>query len=218
MKLRIDFHVHTNASKDGLDDARSILNAARKKGLDGIAITDHNTMESIDDAVKMGKRMGVVIIRGEEVRTKSGDVLVFGLKKPIPKGLSLKRSIELAKKQCALVFAAHPYAKLFHILSSMGDEARKHEFDGIEAFNSRTYMENWKGIKLALEKGICMIAGSDAHSAVEVGTAYTVVYANGKSEAEVLHALKKNRVKLQMRRTPPHLIARWYLKRVISFS
>ncbi len=214
MLLKIDFHVHTNASKDGLDDVGNIVCMALKRGLDGIAITDHNTMENVDRAIELGRKCGLLIIRGEEVKTKEGDVLVFGLRKSIPKDLTLERTIQLARKQKALVFAAHPYALIFHSLSSMGNALHHHKLDGVEVFNSRTYIRNWKSLNTALKYGWCMIAGSDAHSASEVGNAYTLVYAGEKSESAVLEALRNSRTSFEGKRTPLHMILKWYFKRV----
>ena len=214
MLLKIDFHVHTDASKDGLDDVASVIRAAVRKSLDGLPTTDHNTMANVLTAEKLGRKNNLLVIKGEELRTKEGDVLIFGLHKPLPRGLSLNRAIILAKKQNAMVFVAHPYALMFHPLSSMGNTLLKYDVDGVEVFNSRTYIRNCKAMEIALKNDLCVIAGSDAHSADEIGNAYTLVDAETKSEQSVLHALQNHRTTITLNRTPVHKILRWYIKRV----
>lgn len=61
-----DFHIHSTAS-DGNLEPLEIINLAKKKGLDIISITDHNTMDSVYDAMKFGKKYGVCVIPGVEI-------------------------------------------------------------------------------------------------------------------------------------------------------
>ncbi len=214
MLLKIDFHVHTDASKDCGSAVEHVVKTAVRKGLDGIAITDHNTTENNKMARELGRKHGLVVISGEEVRTKKGDVLVFGLKKTLPKDADIDEILRLAKKQRALVFAAHPHALLFHYPSSMKGAMKAHEFDGVEVFNSRTYFFNHKGMEYAKKKNLVMVAGSDAHSLSEIGNAYTVLKVKEKSEAAVLEALRKKKVvSFSLKRTKPPAILKWYFKR-----
>ena len=61
-----DFHIHSTAS-DGNLNSLEIINLAKKKGLDIISITDHNTMDSVYEAMKIGKKKGVYVIPGVEI-------------------------------------------------------------------------------------------------------------------------------------------------------
>ncbi|MGL4454195.1 MAG: PHP domain-containing protein [Sarcina sp.] len=64
--MRFDMHIHSNIS-DGSDGLEKIINEAKLIGLDGIAITNHDTVYGLDEAVKIGGKVGVKIIRGIEI-------------------------------------------------------------------------------------------------------------------------------------------------------
>jgi len=57
--LRFDLHVHSNFSRDGYDSIDSILKRAKEIGLNGIAITDHNTIEGGLTGAKMAGALGL---------------------------------------------------------------------------------------------------------------------------------------------------------------
>ena len=47
MPLKIDLHCHSFFSGDGVSSPEQLIEAARKKGLNGFVITDHNTCDAI---------------------------------------------------------------------------------------------------------------------------------------------------------------------------
>lgn len=63
-----DFHLHTKNS-DGKLSPEELVNLAKKEGVDIIAVTDHDTIAGIEDAVKEGDRIGVKVIPGLELST-----------------------------------------------------------------------------------------------------------------------------------------------------
>ena len=75
MPSKIDLHVHTCYSYDGMSTLREVVNCAEKKGLDGIAITDHDTVDGVKSALKLANERRFVIIPGVEVTTLQGHVL-----------------------------------------------------------------------------------------------------------------------------------------------
>lgn len=62
----IDLHVHTTAS-DGDDHPSEVVRMAAEKGLAAIAITDHDTLGGIAEAVEAGERLGVEVVPGIEI-------------------------------------------------------------------------------------------------------------------------------------------------------
>lgn len=66
---KADLHIHSNAS-DGRLTPKEIVNLAKDKGIDYIAITDHNTMNGVEEAIDEGKRIGVKVIPGIELSTR----------------------------------------------------------------------------------------------------------------------------------------------------
>ncbi len=76
---RVDMHVHTTAS-DGTRTPLECVSLAAMEGLKAIAITDHDTMDGIQEAGEAGQTLGVSIIPGIEISSdyKGKDVHVLG--------------------------------------------------------------------------------------------------------------------------------------------
>ena len=62
----IDLHLHTTAS-DGVMTPSEIVNYAKNKGLQAIAITDHDTIEGLKEGISEGERIGLEVIPGIEI-------------------------------------------------------------------------------------------------------------------------------------------------------
>src|SRR5690349_8322846 len=93
MPYRIDFHSHTGHSSDCLLPAARLLDAAARRGLAAIAVTDHNTLGGALQAASLVERQparfgGLTVIPGEEVKTTDGEIVGLFLTQPIPRGLS----------------------------------------------------------------------------------------------------------------------------------
>ena len=164
--MKVDMHIHSIYSPDGVMDIKYLLKIARKRGLDGIAITDHN---EIRGALKAREMKLIPVILGIEISTKDGHVLGYGLDCKVPRGMGIGETIEKIHECGGIAIAAHPY----RFWSGIGEKnVRINHFDGIEVFNSRCKKKsNIKARKLRDELGIGMSAGSDAHYPEEVGRA-----------------------------------------------
>ncbi|VVC01303.1 Error-prone DNA polymerase [uncultured archaeon] len=173
--LRADLHIHTHFSFDSLAKPEDILAAAVDKGLSAVAITDHNEIAGALEAAEMARerKLPLQVIIGEEVSTDRGDLLVYFLKKKIAPG-PLSRVLSEAKRQGAVSCAAHPYDAMRHgiALESLAGETLS-KIDAIEAFNARVAAPSHNGRALAFAEkaGKPLLAGSDAHHPLEVGSA-----------------------------------------------
>ncbi|WP_110932265.1 PHP domain-containing protein [Paenibacillus bouchesdurhonensis] len=74
-----DLHTHTRAS-DGMNDPAGNIRLAKEKGLAGIAITDHDTVAGIEEALEAGRQYGITVVPGVEISTVAGgrDIHVLG--------------------------------------------------------------------------------------------------------------------------------------------
>lgn len=72
MKIYTDFHIHTALSPCGDNDMtpNNIVNMAKIKGLDAIAITDHNSCENVLACIEAGEKIGILVIPGMELQTR----------------------------------------------------------------------------------------------------------------------------------------------------
>lgn len=169
--LTTEFHCHTAFSRDSLTRIEALLNACRQKGIDRLAITDHNTIAGALRAKELDP--GRVII-GEEIMTRQGELLALFVREEIPAGLSPLEAISRLREQGAFISVSHPF-----------DVLRKGHWklpalleitplvDAIETFNSRCLWpaSNWKALAFARRHGLRGTAGSDAHHLSEVGNA-----------------------------------------------
>ncbi|WP_178022870.1 PHP domain-containing protein [uncultured Paenibacillus sp.] len=78
-RARYDLHSHTQAS-DGMNKPAENVKLAKEKGLAGLAITDHDTVAGIAEALLAGKELGVDVVPGIEISTRAGgkDIHVLG--------------------------------------------------------------------------------------------------------------------------------------------
>lgn len=192
--MKIDLHCHSYYSYDGISSPEELIKSALKKGLDGIAITDHDTIASWQEAKKAAKKLNAFLILGEEIKTKQGDILGLFLKKEINgKGKDALYTIKEIKKQGGIAIIAHPYhwRKPFRNL-----EKYKNLADGIEVFNARSQSKkgNQKAFNFAVKNNLVMTAGSDAHSSFEIGNAYLEAKAENLEELREMILEKKVKI------------------------
>ncbi|MFX1341089.1 MAG: PHP domain-containing protein [Promethearchaeota archaeon] len=69
MKQFVDLHVHTTAS-DGIESPTHVVSKAHEIGLAGIAITDHDTTQGVDEGVRVGTNLGIEVVPGVEISCK----------------------------------------------------------------------------------------------------------------------------------------------------
>lgn len=167
--LKLEFHCHTNASKDSLTRPEDLVRAARKKGLDRLVITDHN---SIAGAVAAQRLDPELVIVGEEIMTTRGEILAAYVTEEIPAGLTPLETIRILREQGAFISVSHPFdewrkggwkeADLLEIISHV---------DAIEIFNSRCMDPrfNQRAMAFAEKHNLPGTVGSDAHAIFEVG-------------------------------------------------
>ncbi|GGF85206.1 PHP-like protein [Paenibacillus albidus] len=74
-----DLHTHTQAS-DGMQPPAENVRLAREKGLAAVAITDHDTVAGIAEALEAGRTYGITVVPGVEISTRAGgkDIHVLG--------------------------------------------------------------------------------------------------------------------------------------------
>lgn len=83
MEFAVDLHIHTALSPCGDDDMtpNNIVNMALLKGLDVIAVTDHNSCANVEAVIDAGRNQGLMVIPGIEVQTKEEVHLICLFKK-----------------------------------------------------------------------------------------------------------------------------------------
>jgi predicted metal-dependent phosphoesterase TrpH len=199
MGFRIDPHVHSFFSGDGVSSPEALIASAKKKGLDGIALTDHNTSDGcrylLDEGLlrEDGSPVdGFLVIPGVEVSTAEGHLLCLGVW--LPNGLQgtpADEIIEMVHSLGGLAIPAHPYDRLRSgIRERVLDRLA---MDGLEVFNAATTLlrHNRNALSYALRKDLPQTAGSDAHHHAAVGCSHTIFPARTLSTPAILASLNQ---------------------------
>ncbi len=188
--MKLDLHVHTSYSADCDERLENYFKAAHKNGLNGFAITDHNEVKGAIKAYQLAKQYkDVVILRGVEVSSDKGHILGYGIKEPIPRGLSPEETVEKITNLGGVAVAAHPFRRA----SGLGPEVvKKVKFKNVETLNHRSlHNENKRAVQLASELHAGTTGGSDAHFSSELGLAATEFKINTTREDDIIAEISK---------------------------
>lgn len=189
-QLRVDLHSHTWYSHDSLLKPQHFVEACLAKGINCIAVTDHN---EVDGAKAVARIAPFKVIIGEEIRTRDGEISGLFLKERIPPNLSARQTIREIRRQKGLVYIPHPFAAGVTMrLNSAILEAVAGEVDILEGWNSRGLLrsDDLRAQQWALKHGVPFAAGSDSHTRFELGSAY-VEMDDFKTPAQLLKNLKR---------------------------
>jgi predicted metal-dependent phosphoesterase TrpH len=170
-RWQIEMHCHTAWSKDSLNTLDPIVAVARRRGIDRVLITDHNTAEG---ALEWASRVPDLFIPGEEIMTTQGEILAWYVRETVPRGLTPQETIRRLRDQGAVIGVAHPFDRLRK--GAWGEDqllAIVDLVDSIEIFNARCYYmeDNRRAAAFARQHDKPGTAGSDAHIPWEYGRA-----------------------------------------------
>ena len=186
--LTIELHSHTYASGDCLMRPADIARTCRQKGIDRLAVTDHNTLRG---ALELRDLAPGLVLVGEEIMTAQGELLAYFVKEEVPPGLSPAETIARLRAQGAAISVSHPFDRLRHGAWREADLAAvAPRVDAIEVFNARCVFpeDNDRALAFAREHATLGTVGSDAHSHRELGRAVLQVEQAPASGVELVAA------------------------------
>jgi len=183
--MKFDLHIHSKYSYDSFLSPVRIIKVAKKKGLHGVAITDHNTIKGGIEALKINEDEDFQVIVGAEIRTEYGDIIGLFLEDEITTN-KFEEVIEEIKSQGGLSVLAHPYRQ-YKFPEEIIDKV-----DLVEVFNARSKKrDNRRALHLAAKYNKPVIAGSDAHLPFEIGRGSTIVPAQVDLKNAIIDRLTK---------------------------
>ncbi|MEW6621030.1 MAG: PHP domain-containing protein [bacterium] len=187
----IDLHIHTLiGSHCSVIDINELINYAKRIKLDGICITDHDSIDGIWQSKKIGEEQGIKVFGGIEVSTKEGHVLVFSKNiDEIKRDIYVVDLISMVHEKGGVVIPVHPFRRGVPCLANKIYEISG--FDAIEILNGNCTQEmNIIAWLASIKLGLASVGGSDAHTLTQVGKYATMFEANIKSEEELINAIK----------------------------
>jgi predicted metal-dependent phosphoesterase TrpH len=211
--IRIDPHVHSDASYDGHDPVELLLEQAAEIGLDGIVVTDHDVIHESVRAAELAPEYGLIGIPGVEVSTAVGHLLAIGVTEMPPRRAPLDETVSWVRDHGGVAVVPHPFQRSRHGIP------RRHlvDCDAVEVFNSWLFtgFRNRRARRFAAEHDYPALAASDAHSVPHVGRAFTELVVDDVTRADldgeaVLDAMRDGPARMLGRRQPIAASARHY--------
>jgi hypothetical protein len=193
LKLKLDLHVHTEYSQDSNTSIEEIVRRCCEVGLDGYAITDHDTINGLPEA--LAKKSGLIVIPGIEISSRGCHILALGINdqnKEYPNKLSMLKTVEFIHEFGGLAILAHPYGLPRSWVNSK--EVREAEFDAIEVANSAQipyHLIERLNRNLAKDLNLPTTGGSDSHILSTIGRSYTMIDAKSRKVEDILDSVRK---------------------------
>ncbi|RJP75579.1 MAG: hypothetical protein C4524_11635 [Candidatus Zixiibacteriota bacterium] len=193
-----DLHTHTQRHSDcSILNPHALVGISRARGLAGIAVTEHHYAWSVREIAELSLAAGeeLVLMRGQEVESTAGHVLVYGYPDPLPPGLPPEEIAARAHERGGAIVKAHPFRDGGFRLAGLRDLARAFApFDAVEFLNgNQTEAENRRALEAWRALGLPGTGGSDAHSEGMVGRFATAFERRIRNEAELAAELRAGR-------------------------
>mgnify|MGYP006289021661 FL=1 len=190
--LKLDLHIHSKYSEDAIGEPKEIIKQVKKKGLDGIAITDHNTIEGGLNGLKNCPK-DFIVIPGIEISTKDGHLIALNVKENISKNLSVEETVDEIIKKGGTPIVPH----LYRSMSGIKEVKLKKilpKISTIEVFNSCSVNKsNFKTSKTAKKYNLGGTGGTDSHVPKYCGLAYTTCNTEDRSIEGVINEIEKGK-------------------------
>jgi len=189
--MKIDLHVHTTLSSCSQLTLEQILNNAQAKGLDGVCITDHDTMAVADSLQEGIQENGLCVLFGMEYATKGGDFLLFGPFETLPVGLPAETVLAAVDAAGGVAIAAHPCRPGRSTDISLLKKGLCRIIEGVNGRNAA--YDNQTVALWPKYYQIGAVGGSDAHTLAELGQVPTQFNVPIWSRDDLIFALKEGR-------------------------
>jgi len=186
--MLIDMHVHSNVSDDSKIKVGLLIRKLNELKFQGVAITDHNSLEAIPKAKEIGKKYGIKVFSAVEISTREGHILAYGITEQPPRRIGVAETIEWVHDHGGVACCAHPFRKYEH---SVGENVYHYHFDAVE-INGRSFFSQNRAAELASKlMNVSLLGGSDAHYLQSVGRVATNFFEEIENEEQLIEAIRK---------------------------
>lgn len=189
--MLIDMHMHEmRYSKDSFLRLEQMVELARSRGLDGICITDHDSMGIKEFAGEYSKTTGFPIFVGIEYFSLQGDIVAFGIEDYPRERIPAQEFVSYVQSQGGMCFGAHPFRN-----NNRGLEENLswiQGLDGVEVLNGSTLFEaNKRAADYAKARNFALLGSSDCHVPEKLGLYATYFQREIGTLEELIHGVKK---------------------------
>jgi len=184
--LKIDMHVHTEGSPDAHTRISDLPEIIIAKGLDGIAVTEHNHFDP-------PRFSNVIILPGVEISSAEGHIIALGLREIIPRNLSADETIRRIHDQGGIAIIPHPYDPVCECVKISNLKVRP---DAVETMNADALsfgISNYLARRDARKFNLPQVGGSDSHIPESIGDCYTRIDSSTSSVDDILSAIRQGK-------------------------
>lgn len=204
--LKLDLHVHTVGSYDGHTRREDLPRIIQSRGLDGIAVTEHNAFDP-------PKLPGTLTLPAIEISSHDGHIIGVGVHEKIDAGLGADETIRKIHDQGGVAIIAHPYDPVCECVKIALLKERPDAVETVNADALSFYVSNWLARRDAQKFKLPEVGGSDSHIPQTIGDAYTVVEAASNDLASIVEAIRSGKV-----RAEGHATSAWNKIRKLSYK
>jgi predicted metal-dependent phosphoesterase TrpH len=188
--VRLDLHVHSRYSVDSRLSFEQIMDRITYEGLQGFALTDHNTTAGLAELDRLRSSYpGFWFVPGVEISTQEGHLLAYGVRESPPPNRPLLETLERVDALGGVSILAHPFRWIHGVGRRLAAESRVQGLEGRNGKNSE--LANTRAELMAARRSIASTGGSDAHEPKLVGRAFTEFPEEVASGDDLLEQIRK---------------------------
>ena len=198
--MLLDLHTHSIKSDDGRAKVNNYCQWIRSKGLplDGFVLTEHRQFDEDSDYSALADEYGLVILKGSEVETEYGHVLIFGVTSALQEALDfadirlpLADVLAACEAQGAVAVPCHPGRRRVGMCAHLETYGVPAGVQIVETLNGGSREdEDERAQEMAKKLGYRGIGGSDSHIVSHIGRCVTRFAAPVRTMDELVAALK----------------------------
>jgi len=201
--LKLDLHVHSEHSPDGRSSVDSLVAALPGAGIQGLALTDHNSVAGHRRLRELAReRLSLRLLVGVEVSTQEGHLLAYGLEESPPPQRPVAETIDWVEAHGGVPVLAHPFRWSHGVGGHVARTARVPAVESINGHNRPS--ANTRAAAVAAARALGSTGGSDAHSPREIGRARTCFPEGANTVDELLDALRRGATVAEGEPLGPH--------------
>jgi hypothetical protein len=195
----LDLHTHSIKSDDGRAKVRNYCQwiRAREIPIDGLVLTEHRQFDDRSDYSDLAREFALTVLKGSEVETEYGHVLVFGVTDALQQAfdfsdtrLALARVLEACELHHAVPVPCHPGRPRVGMSAHLEKLGVPSGVRIVEVYNGGSREgEDQIALAMAEAQGYLGIGGSDAHIVSHVGRCATRFPGPIHDEQELVEAL-----------------------------